>query len=77
MPRRRLSPLARDVIWELREAEQDDVRTIRATHAALVTEIDACLLDLKRQGLIEMAGPPSDPDTMVFLTDQGVAALDQ
>ena len=75
VPRRRLTPLARDVIWELEEAGSEEVQTLRVTLEASDDELDATVLDLARQGLVAVLGILAEPRTEIVLTDAGRDAL--
>lgn len=71
VPRRRLTPLARNVLWELEEAGSDDVQTLRLTLGDSDEDFDAVVQDLARQGLVDLVGTLDVPTTEVVLTDAG------
>ncbi|HVF75595.1 MAG TPA: hypothetical protein VM938_11145 [Acidimicrobiales bacterium] len=75
-PRRRLSPLAGRLLWELEEAGADEVTTLRATFPEVTAaEIEATVLDLSRQGLVYVEGDVADGSSEVVLTEAGRQAL--
>lgn len=75
VPRRRLTPLARNVLWELEEAGSDEAQTLRVTLQPSDEDLDAVINDLVRQGLVYLAGTLSAPTCEVVLTDAGRRAL--
>ena len=75
VPRRRLTPLARGVLWELEEAGSDEAQTLRVTLQSSDEDLDAVINDLARQGLVYIDGKLTEPRCEVVLTDPGRRAL--
>lgn len=75
VPRRRLTPLARNVLWELEEAGSEEAQTLRLTLREKDEDLNAVVNDLVRQGLVYLIGTFSEPACEVVLTDAGRRAL--
>ncbi len=78
VPRRRLTPAARDVLWELEEAGSEMMATLRRA-LARHEDLEATIWDLARQGLVEVLGSAGDDDEEIeiVLTDKGWASFDE